>query len=225
MSHQQCAAVWSVLQSRSDIDHILRELVGRYAFEVAIYRNDSLRVRNTSFLYVVSLKAIFDLQRTYLQSSDPSFESKTYLVQHDLLFQAVIHLLEVKTESFGPHKELVDHKPYCGFLAQTLLSGLRALLLHKRSLMAEEHEMLTRRFNEVWREEQLDDVHHFVVQMLCRQIILELGMPAQDSKYTQPACGLVNLPDFAHKLVRLQRLERSRPNPRCSMMWEMTKIP
>lgn len=202
MSHQHLASVWSVLQLRSDIDHILRELIGRHALDASLCATDAHRLRTVSFQYIVSLKAIFDLQRTYLQSSNPTFESRSAVLQHDLLFLAIMHLLGVKSESFSYRKVLHDHGKYCSFLAQTLLSGLRALLLQRQSLSSEEHKMLIDRFDEVWKDEQLESVDHFIIKWLCRQMIQELANDLEDSTYAQPACGTVNLPDFFEKLVR-----------------------
>lgn len=202
MSHQHLAAVWSALQLRPDIDHILRELIGRHTLDVSLCGTDGQRLRTVSFQYVVSIKAIFDLQRTYLQSSNPKFESRSALLQHDLLFLAIMHLLGVKAESFSYRRDLPDHRKYCSFLAQVLLSGLRTLLLQRQCLSPEEHRMLLDRFDEVWKDEQLDSVDHFVIKWLCRQIIQELPKDLADSMYAQPACGMVELPDFFDKLVR-----------------------
>lgn len=201
MSHQHIAGVWSVLQLRPDIDHILRELVGRHALDASLCGPDGHRLRTLSFQYIVSLKAIFDLQRTYLQSSNPTFESKSALLQHDLLFLAIMHLLGVKAESFSYRGGLPDHGKYCSFVAQALLSGLRALLLQRQSLSSEEYKMLIDRFDEVWKDEPLESVDHFVIKWLCRQIIQELHKNLDDSVYAKPACGFVNLPDFCDKLV------------------------
>ena len=180
MSHQHWAAVWSSLQLRPDIDHILRELIGRHALDASLCGTDAQRLRTVSFQYVVSLKAIFDLQRTYLQSSNPKFESRSALLQHDLLFLAIMHLLGVKAESFSYRRDLPDHRKYCSFLAQVLLSGLRTLLLQRQCLSPDEHRMLLNRFDEVWKDEQLDSVDHFVIKWLCRQIIQELPKDLAD---------------------------------------------
>lgn len=201
MSHKNVAAVWKDLQRRPDIDHILLELIGRYSLDVALCRTDYHRLRSISYQHAVALKVVFDLQRTYLQSSRPSFESKSALLHHDLLFSAIIHLLDLKAETFRGTSKTPDYYPYCSFLAQVLLSGLRALLLRRRSLSAKEYDTLTNRFDQVWRDERLENADLFVVQSLCRRIIQELFKGAQDSKYALPACGTVDLPDFFHKLV------------------------
>lgn len=202
MSHKHVATTWNGLQGRSDIDHILLELIGRYSLDISLYRNDFHRVRNISFQHAVALKAVFDLQRTYVQSSNPSFESKSALLHHDILLAAIIHLLDVKAQTSHPATEVPNYYAYCSFLAQVLLSGLRALLLRRRSLSLEEHNALTNRFDQVWTGERLENAEFFVVQSLCRRIIQELHKDAQDSKYALPACGVVELPDFFFKLVR-----------------------
>lgn len=206
MSHQHLAGVWSALQLRPDIDHILRELIGRHALDASLCSTDGHRLRNVSFQYLVSLKAIFDLQRTYLQSSNPTFESRSALLQHDLLFRAIMHLLEVKVGSFSYQRDLPDHGKYCSFVAQVLLSGLRALLLQKHSLSSEDHKKLINRFDEVWKDEHLESVDHFVIKWLCRQIIQELPNDLENSIYAKPACGFVNFPDFFDKLVRFSKI-------------------
>lgn len=225
MSHQHLAAVWSALQLRPDIDHILRELIGRHALDVTLCGTDGQRLRTVSFQYVVSLKAIFDLQRTYLQSSNPKFESRSALLQHDLLFLAIMHLLGIKAESFSHRRDLPDHRKYCSFLAQVLLSGLRILLLRRQCLSPEEHRMLLNRFDEVWKDEQLDSVDHFIIKWLCRQIIQELPNDLVDSMYAQPACGMVELPDFFDKLVRLFKAMNANVHSltKSSIPWKYTR--
>lgn len=227
MSHQHSASVWSVLQLRTDIDQILRELIGRHSLDVSLCGTDGHRFRAVSFRYLVSLKAIFDLQRTYLQSSNPTFESRSALLQHDLLFLAIMHLLGVKADSFSSQRGLPDHGKYCSFLAQVLLSGLRALLLRRQCLSSEEHEMLINRFDEVWKDEQLESVDHFIIKWLCRQIIQELSKDLQDSMYAQPACGIVNFPDFCDKLVRISKTKIRTffiALTKCSILWKHTRI-
>lgn len=200
MSHKAVAAVWAGLQRRPDIDHILRELIGQYSLDLSLHRGDHHRLRDISYNHIVALKTIFDLQRTYLQSSHLSHESRSSLLHHDLLFAAIVHLLDLKAET---HR-FPDHHSYCSLLAQVLLSGLRALLLRKRSLTSKDFDTLTNRFDEVWAGERLEDVTLFVVQSLCRRIIQEFFKDTPSSKYASPACGIVHLPDFFHKLVRHQ---------------------
>jgi hypothetical protein len=204
MSHQDLAAIWSTLQGRLDIEHIVLELIGHYYLDVLRYRSDRGRLRSSAFQHIVALRAIFDLQRTYLQSSELSFQSKASLLPPEILFSTIVHLLEVKASAFCTDDALADHAEYLSFIGQTLLSGLRALLLQTKSIPRNEFEQFLQRFEEVWACETLCDADHFSIQLFCRRILVELSDESESKVYSIPACGMAHLQDFYGGLVSSQ---------------------
>jgi len=206
MSHQDLAAIWSTLQGRLDIEHTVQELIGHYYLEVSRCRSDQGRLRSSAFQHVVALRVIFDLQRTYLQASKLSFQSKASLLPPEILFSTITHLLEVKVSAFCADDGLEDHAAYLSFIGQTQLSGLRALLLQDRSIPQNEYKKFLQRFEEVWGCETLCDVDHFSIEILCRRIIVELSDESEGKVFSIPACGVAQLQDFYSGLVSSQTL-------------------
>lgn len=212
MSHQDVAAIWSTLQGRSDIDNILQECIGHYSLKASRFCGNRKQLRANAFTHFVSIRTIFDLQRTYLQSLDLSQDSKASLIQADLLVSTIFHLLEVQSLTFVAEDALQDHEAYLSFAGKTLLSGLRAVHLRGIQLSVEQHEMLTSRFGQVWNRESLRERDHFIINFLCRRAISEIGTSTASSIYSKPACGVVSLPDFYHGLVSrpfITQMERS----------------
>jgi hypothetical protein len=64
MSHQSLAAIWIQLEARTDIDNILRDLIGQNSLESSVLDVNSDKLLNSSTRLIVFAKAIFDLQRT-----------------------------------------------------------------------------------------------------------------------------------------------------------------
>ncbi|CAG8975001.1 hypothetical protein HYALB_00012133 [Hymenoscyphus albidus] len=179
MSHQEFAVIWATLQGRLDINNLVQELVGRYQLEIG--KSGNAR------------------ERTYLQSSNSSPETKSCLLDTEILFNVLSHLLDVKSTIFGTNDgalPLEDARH--SYIGQTLLSGLRALLLRNKRLSQEDYELFNTKIEETWGGDDLEDVHHFIVYQLCRGILAELNTTSPAFRGSEPACGTVLLPDF-HK--------------------------
>jgi hypothetical protein len=201
MSHEDIASIWFVLYGRQDIDHILRELVGRHVLDVSLGRSDSSHQRQATVSHVQALKVIFDLQRTYLQSSAPSAECTSSLLPYELLLSIILYLLDVIASEFSSSTGLPVGETLDSLTAQTLLSGLRALLLLRDHLPVREHMLLRCRFEEVYKHEKTHTSDDLPTLPLCRQVIQALGQSGQGSIYSKAACGTASLPDFFHGLV------------------------
>ncbi|CZR66823.1 uncharacterized protein PAC_16724 [Phialocephala subalpina] len=203
MSHQDLAAVWSTLHCRADIDNILQELIGRYFLDVSELTSDRGLFRATAFSHVVALRTIFDLQRTYMQSPHLSFESRTSLLNPDILFSAIKHILGVKISAFCAHDGLPNHDAYCSFIGQALVSGTRALHLHKRRLSLAEYEAVIDKFKQAWGHETLRGVDHFSINVFCQRMLTELSNNEYNHGLSTPACGVIRLQDFYYGLYPL----------------------
>jgi hypothetical protein len=201
MSHQSIAGIWAVLHGRRDIDNILREIVGQYSLDISKHREDHEKARTRAFTYIVALRAIFDLQRAYLQSSDTGSRSQTCLAQPHLLLSILSHLLEVKATLFCASHALLEHDHHCSYIGQTLLSGLRSLMLHPTKLSRKEYNEFTHRFEDVWSSERLCEVDHFTINRLCHRMLAALADESHGHVYSLPACGVVKFPDFYSGLV------------------------
>jgi hypothetical protein len=202
MSHHDLAAVWSALNCRPDIDNILQELIGRYVLEASKHASEGSLLREIAFGHVVALRTIFDLQRTYLQSPNLSFETKSLILTPDILFSAITHLLDVKISVFCDHDGFPDYDVYCSFIGQALVSGIRALHIQNRRLSSPEYTTIMLRFNEAWNGETLRDVDQFSINLFCRRMLAELSAELENPRLSRPACGIARLQDFHHGLVR-----------------------
>jgi hypothetical protein len=205
MSHEDIASTWLVLHGRQDIDHILRELIGRHVLDVSLGRSDSSHLHQAIVSHVQALKVIFDLQRTYLQSSVPSVECTSSLLPYELLLSVVLYLLDAIAAEFSSSTGLHVGETLKSLTAQTILSGLRALLLLRDDLPPREHMLLRSRFEEVYKHENTHSSDDLPILPLCRQVIRALGQSGQGSIYSKPACGMASLPDFFHNLVSFVR--------------------
>lgn len=199
MSHQSFAAVWIQLEARTDIDNILRELIGQNSLESSVLVANSDELLNSSLRLIVIVKVIFDLQRTYSQCSTPSSES-SHLLQPRQLFLAIIYLLRIKSRVFRRSEDTSpQYATQRSFLAQALVSGLRALWLRKYSFPEDDIFQLRDTFNEAWNGDELNDLDGFLIRIL-RHIILK-GFSDPRPELSRPACGQVQLRNYSTGLV------------------------
>jgi hypothetical protein len=201
MSHEDISSAWSVLSGRQDIDHIVRELIGNHYLNASFAQRDSSHLREAILSHVLTLKITFDLQRSYLQSSEPSKESTCSTLQPDSISTAVFHLLDVVLATCTSCPGLAIEESFIRLTAQTTLSSLRVLLLLNKSFAAWEHDLLQSRFEEVYQRGHWHDSSQALILSICRHIIQALASPTQYRKYTVPACGAASLPDFFTGLV------------------------
>ena len=205
MSHEDVAAIWSVLAGRQDVDMILREIIGAHSLNVSIARRDSSKLREAYISHVVTLRVIFDLQRTYLQSSPRTTESKSSALPLELLFSAVLHLLDVIVLGCITCCDLSNEEPYSRLTAHTALAGLRTLLLRQKSLTALEYDTLNSRFEEIYERGHWYGAKYTLMLRLCRQAIQKLAGATLEGRYAEPACCTAHLPDFFNGLVSHSR--------------------
>ncbi len=201
MSHEDVAAVWSVLSGRQDIDNILREIIGAHFLNVSIARRDGLKLREAYVSHVVALRVIFDLQRTYLQSSPRSTESTSSALPPELLFSAMLHLLDVVVMGCITCSDLSSEGLYNRLTSHTVLAGLRTLLLRQKSLTSLEYDTLNSRFEEIYDRGHWHGAKYTLMLRLCRKAIQKLAGSALEGRYAEPACCTASLPDFFAGLV------------------------
>lgn len=194
------ASAWSHLCSRGDIDSILRELLGLHALKLSQYEGED---KIQPAMHLVSwVKLILDLQRTYLQWRDRTEALGTYLVDPELLLSTILHLTHLKSSIFPRDRPIFPgYMIYRFFIAQTILSGVRAVLLQS-SALGVEHESrirtIEKAIRDAWEEEKLTSAEKFIYKVCVSTL---RTVPLGDLEL--PACGRgdFNLPKYTTGLV------------------------
>lgn len=194
------ALAWSHLRSRGDIDSILRELLGFHALKLSQYEGED-KIRPVMHL-VSSVKLILDLQRTYLQSRDQTGVLNTYLVDPKLLLSTILHLTHLKSSIFPRGRPILSqYMIYRFFIAQTILSGVRAVLLQSLALGVEyesQIQTIKKAICDAWEEEKLTSAEKFIYGVCVSTLRI---IPPEN--LFLPACGHTDfdLPKYTTGLV------------------------
>ena len=197
MSHRRLASVWAQLQGRVDVDNILREIIGEYTLKESACFNDPRIIRTNALQFISNLKIIFDFHRTSLVSPSHSTPACPPPLRFDTLFSAILLLLKLKSDVFKPpHNFVPSYEADCGFIAQTLFSGLRALLLFS-SASDRDCRIIQIKFSKAWENEEFNDHDDMLVNYLCRSMVKEL-CHSSCSQFHDPACGKLELLEAAH---------------------------
>jgi hypothetical protein len=177
LHHRKLAEVWTMLQGRHDTAAILREIIGQHSIDLAL--NDHGSTNSASSIQaIIWIKTIFDLQRCYLSGiANGVAECPPYvlscLLPPELLLSSILYLVDAKTRLF-PSQTTVITKEFTRprqILAQTILSGLRLLLLRKESVAAHDKRRLQKAINTAWPHDRLHGVERFIVSDLFAQIL------------------------------------------------------
>ena len=199
MSHPLVAAVWEQL-GRPDIANILREIIGEHAAQLAVSQVQNGLVANIGSLVrmVFWIKAVFDLQRSYLQGltnvRDCHPSLLPYLLPSETIYSTLMYLIRVKSELLPMTTATVqDRGQYRYYLAETLLAGVRLLLLRGDGLNAEMRSNLARAMKMAWQHPGLSSTEGYLVNVALPSAIGEIG--SVDGLKAHP------LPSFATGLV------------------------
>lgn len=210
MSHPLVAAVWEQL-GRTDISNILREIIGDHAAQLAVSQVQNGLVADVEPLVrmVFWIKAIFDLQRSYLQGLTSVRECPTsllpYLLPSETIYSALMYLIRVKAELLPMTAAGVrDRAQYRYFLAEAVLAGVRLLLLRGESLHAEMRSNLERAMKTAWQHPGLSNEEGYLVNVLLPRAINDIGSAdASNGQSPLAASGRRLLPSFNSGLVSL----------------------
>ncbi|KAF2826414.1 hypothetical protein CC86DRAFT_467125 [Ophiobolus disseminans] len=170
--HKHLAAAWEHLQGHHDVSAILREIIGHHALQ-GVFQDDDSDLSNDSFEALIWIKILYDLQRCYLGgtstgASHISSEATKWLLPPDLLFSSIIYLINVKVRVFSSETTLMTKeftRPRL-ILAQTVLSGLRLLLLQQDQISAHQRRSLRIALNEAWRNDDLQGVECCIIKQV-----------------------------------------------------------
>ncbi|KAF2796433.1 hypothetical protein K505DRAFT_359320 [Melanomma pulvis-pyrius CBS 109.77] len=208
LRHKSLAEVWQHLQGRHDIASVLREIIGQHSIESTLLEDES-RKTEESIRTVIWIKTIFDLQRCYLGGnatgvSDCPPYVLSCLLPSELLFSTIIYLINVKQRLFSSQTTLMTReftRPR-HILAQTLLSGLRLLLLRKEKITPQEARRLQTAINTSWKDDRLHGVERFVVSGLFAAVLDAVNETARDNPYRTEWTN-ARLPTYAAGLYPL----------------------
>ncbi|KAK1142690.1 hypothetical protein N8T08_007495 [Aspergillus melleus] len=203
MSHPLVAAVWEQL-GRRDLASILREIIGEHAAAIAVSQiQDGTQASKVESLTrsVFWIRAIFDLQRTYLQGLRSVHDGQSnflhYLLPSDVILSAVMYLVQVKTSLFPctstTAPDLVRSRH---FLAHTLLAGIRLLLLRGENMSPDAKFNMERVIRSAWRDPDLSGMERYLVSDLLPKAINSIGSPELCRSQTPLAMGKSGSPAF-----------------------------
>lgn len=181
MSHPLVAAVWEQL-GRADIANILREIIGDHAAQLAVSQVQNGLVADIESLVrmVFWIKAIFDLQRTYLQGltsvRDCQPSLLPYLLPSEMIYSTLMYLIRVKAQLLPMTASTVrDRTQYRYYLAEALLAGVRLLLLRGESLHSEMKSNLDRAMKTAWQHPGLSRVESYLINVVLPRAISDIG--------------------------------------------------
>ena len=206
--HSALADVWKYLEDRHDVANILREIIGQYSVDTILLGDDDSRNVEETVKTVIWIKTIFDLQRCYFSGNATGMAGLppyilSSLLPPELLFSTILYLVSIKTRSFSSQTMLMTReftRPR-HILAQTILSGLRLLLLRKEVLSQGDKRKLQNAINTAWRDDRLLGVERFIVADLFAEILNSISDTDRENPY-QREWANANLPTYAAGLVR-----------------------
>lgn len=210
MSHQHLAAVWDQLQGRHDVANILREIIGQHVADLAVLQLQEDLVAHVESLMrpVAWIKVIFDLQRAYLQATSGKENSASHgLLPSETVFSTLMYLIQVKSRLFPTQTLTIrEFAKYRYFTGQTLLSGLRLLLLLNEYLPASKKSNLERAVTAVWQHARLPESEQFLIFDLLPSAIDCIRTSRPDDDRDAPSGAVYNfLPTYAEGLVSTDR--------------------
>lgn len=208
MSHPLVAAVWEQL-GRADIANILREIIGDHAVQLAVSQVQNALVADIEPLVrmVFWIKAIFDLQRSYLQGLTNTHDCHPsllpYLLSSDMIYSTLMYLIRVKAQLLPMTASTVrDRTQYRYYLAEALLAGVRLLLLRGESLHPEMKSNLERAMKTAWQHPGLSSVESYLINVVLPRAINDIGCAdSQTDRGFSATSGRFTLPSYVVGLV------------------------
>ncbi|RDL29639.1 TolB, C-terminal [Venustampulla echinocandica] len=129
---QRLANIWRLLSLRSDVDHLILELLGSFSLEKIYADGDKDSYQTLVVTLLAQLNAIFHLQRLTLPSENLQVGWYLgFLVSWEVALRSVEFVLQTVLEG---RESLWEVESLRGkYLAEFLLSALRVLALHPKA--------------------------------------------------------------------------------------------
>ncbi|KAI9376270.1 hypothetical protein BJX61DRAFT_552594 [Aspergillus egyptiacus] len=181
MSHPLVAAVWEQL-GRRDLENILHEIIGEHAASLAVSGGQYGQTSEMESLTqsVLWIQTLFNMQRTYLQGlatmrdCHPYFVP--YLISSEVIYSSLMYLVKVKTELFPCTKPTPpEFMRYRHLITQTLLVGIRLLILRGDDIDSEMKFRLERAMRSAWEHPDLSISESFLISDLLPRAITSIG--------------------------------------------------
>lgn len=210
VQHRNLAEIWTTLEGRHDIANILREIIGQHSIDSTLQGDESGSAASC-IQKIIWIKTIFDLQRCYLSGLQggvaecPPYVSSC-LLPSELLLSTLLYLVNVKTRLFPSQTTLMTRefiRPR-HILAQTILSGLRLVLLRKETVAAHDTRRLQSAINAAWQNDRLHGVERFIVLELYAEVLNFVSQESRENDHGNPYItewSNARLPTFAAGLV------------------------
>ena len=204
MSHPLVAAVWEQL-GRPDIANILREIIGEHAAQLAVSQVQNGLVADIESLVrmIIWVRAVFDLQRSYLQGltslRDCHPSLFPYLLPSETVYSTLMYLVRVKSELLPMTAAAVkDRGQYRYYMAETVLAGVRLLLLRGDGLHAEMKSNLERAIKTAWQHPGMSKPEDHLVKVVLSRAVAEIGSTNVATAHPLPSyvAGLVSIPQM-----------------------------
>ncbi|OCK85328.1 hypothetical protein K432DRAFT_400416 [Lepidopterella palustris CBS 459.81] len=210
--HQLVAEAWRYLEGRHDIADILREILGQHALDSSHQvQEDTAGNIEVSLRIIIWIKVILDLQRTYLSGNVSGVnECPPYLLPcllpSEPVFSIIMYLIQVKSKLF-PSQTTIMTREFASqryFIAQTILSGFRLLLLRNEIVSPQNKRLLQRAIIYAWQHDRLTGVEQFVVSDVFSELLDQI--PTDESQVRESFVSewaKAHLPTFSAGLYPL----------------------
>lgn len=207
--------VFERLHGRHDIADVLRDIIAKHALDSSLLQLQENSASNTesSICVIVWIKVIFDLQRTYLQACAGVNECPPYLlpclIPSELVFSTITYLIQVKLRLFPNQTNIITREfaKQRYFIAQTLLSGLRLLLLRNEGFHPQKKSLLQSTISAAWQQGRFCEAEQFVVSEVFSEVldlIRPIECPNEHFHPLEPTnWSKANLPTFSAGLYPL----------------------
>ncbi|KAL2835056.1 hypothetical protein BDW59DRAFT_168359 [Aspergillus cavernicola] len=181
MSHPLVAAVWEQL-GRRDLENILHEIIGEHTASLAVCGGQYSHASDLEALTrsVLWIQTLFNVQRTYLQGlatmrdCHPYFVP--YLISSEITYSTLMYLTKVKMELFPCAKPTPPElMRYRHLMANTLLVGIRLLILRGENVNSEMKFRLERAMRSAWEHPDLSNSERFLINDLLPKAITSIG--------------------------------------------------
>lgn len=204
--HRNLAAVWEHLLERDDISTTLCEITGQNLLQNLLL--DQERQSREALQTIIWIKTIFDLQRCYLSGtitgvSECSPNLSPCLLPQELILSSILYLIDIKTRIFIPEGQRIDGEFADSrlILAETVLSGLRLLLLRNQNLLECHKRRLEIAIENAWKDDRSEGVESLVTQQIFPLILRSLRNSDFSDQYQKERLS-AQLPKYSTGLVR-----------------------
>ena len=192
MASQNIAAAWLQLRPRTDIDNVVREIIGYYQTQLALYPQERKSITRRHLTW---FKSIFDLQRLHLHK--PSSRSD-HLLHPLVLIACMLHLMRLRVPDDDCLGQTLDDRLALWDLL--IFSGLRVLHLLHCTVTNSQKKLLHDTFMEKTQSLRgTSPIHKLSVDAIVALPIHQ----GERGPFAKPAGGRIDLNNYVEGLVSI----------------------